>query len=1509
MMQRREFVDALARENRESYGTSDGRASLRVFELTFEHSWTYVFELVQNALDAHARAIAFRLSEDGDSVIFQHDGDAPIEEPEVEGISKIFRSTKGAASVGFMGIGFKSVFGRFREAQISGWGWTFRFEITQSVGNEYGDVQTDLLGAVMPIWDPGIECPEDGFTTRFELRMRRDRSVGLSADLSRFVSNHDLTPLAILAASRLQRLDVDGSVWDLSVDSVDDGTMTAIARADGAVHRWRLFSVEYQPSRRAIRRFLEYRRIQPKEDEREKVYEQAARKRRVLGILPLDDRWTPIPPERGRIYATLPTEVTLPFRIHVNADWLLNISRMGLGEIENAWQREIVDRIADVLGCLLDWVSRACSEPDTIKAGFAVLASPASEAVGIEAILAEEPWLSRLRDALKDAAVFPVWTERSSAIAFARPDETLVPPTPLADAFEEEPALEPGLLMNGPVLARAVLGSGAAGLLRRIRLLRTMTSGDLERAWAGGLQNWWSQLGAEKGARRDLMFRIWGALSMLNPEGDWSTEKLRCVRTESGQWQSACESAFMNELLPSDAEPGGSEARGFIHQCIPNPDHRVVDAWIRALRGGQQTGAAGEQRYLMAAREWIEKHARSVGLQKVIETAMDDLMASPTPNWEVLVPFGCWVMHRNRNRLLTHVLVDGNGQQRCVPIGDALLADPYVRPDAAGRSRRLLFPGTPTISAKYLDTSPEDTRKWCGFFEGTGAKGALRVRPVGSTTWKENQAAEFLGLEPERIDYSTRGYTLQDFDTRPVLPEPNASSEVRAAIAAWLDDGFSVLRGKGRRQAELFYRRRKRLQGTRPSLWVETLSELVWVPCADGCLRCPGDVLSRPDPARPDVPAAELSDALLEVLEREGVNFGTRVPEVTALQRLMNIGSQLTAGELAKLLHDVRAQISTDEDKRRFKQAVSELLVQSDDGDRIPVGRVVRRVGGRHRGALGGWITPIGRLHHALRDEFEHPNFPLDIPETATGDQALDYILDVWARARSSPDGLANSVREVLPSAYAYCLDDCSDDSALSERWANAVSDAAVFTDREWIAMADANNVYYDDVGDRRFIPVTARVRTVTSGHLANSLSDQRRTANALHLPLLSTSVKIEWFVDEGSRADDWIPRFDVICSLLQWVRGVDAADGDRSETESRRTELQISSKLAVRVSIDSAPPEYVPVNARLHGGVLTVTGRPVQFGADAAKELLRDFSFRQRGDLAANLTGMLMVIDEPRDFDLAVDKFRRSFAPDFDLPIRDSGPATDSDDLSEVDRTSATPVLSSTANKDLERERTEPEDSSVDSIHSPSVPSEDSSIVESAPSDPHTTEAVKPGAASFSRDRALAAQRRRAQELKESLKAEIAPSDDEHEANATEERGPITREPPSDEVYRRVAAQYERECGREPEYGDPYQEGWDLRSIDPATGRKRLIEVKGKGCLWDNDEVVELSRAQVHKAFAMSGGKQIDLWYLYVVERADDGSYSVLPIENPVDVASKWILCGGSWRMIADEPRRITIE
>ena len=105
-------------------------------------------------------------------------------------------------------------------------------------------------------------------------------------------------------------------------------------------------------------------------------------------------------------------------------------------------------------------------------------------------------------------------------------------------------------------------------------------------------------------------------------------------------------------------------------------------------------------------------------------------------------------------------------------------------------------------------------------------------------------------------------------------------------------------------------------------------------PCGDSRLRCPQDVFPQPDPARESAPVAELSGDLLSMPDREGVKLGVAIPEATVLQRLLEAGSRLAAEELAVLLREVREQVATEEDGRRFEQAVPELVVRSVDDER-----------------------------------------------------------------------------------------------------------------------------------------------------------------------------------------------------------------------------------------------------------------------------------------------------------------------------------------------------------------------------------------------------------------------------------------------------------------------------------------------------------------------------------------------------------------------------------------------
>ena len=1228
----------------------------------------------------------------------------------------------------------------------------------------------------------------------------------------------------------------------------------------------------------------------------------------------MDNDGMPQPPTKGRVYATLPTEVYLPIRLHINADWLLNISRTGLREFErNSWQREIADGITDILAFFLDWVACTLSEHDAAKAAFKVLAPPSSDSSGLEAILAEDRWLSMLRNRIEHAAVIPVWAEATGRLTFAKPGDTIVPPKPLATAFRQQPMLRPAILLKGAVLMENVLGPDAFKLLRKIGLLTEMSPRDLERVWQNGLEDWWETLADEPENQQRLLFFIWAAVAEVCDNETWSNAELPCLRSVTGKWISVNEATFLNEELPTEREPGGLETSWFMQPFILD-ENRLKAEWVTALR---RLNLKNPERTLLSkAWNWLEDHARSISLKEIIKDATNALMQLSSPDWSALVPLGHWAKHRRRADLLTHVFVESSDGPLGMLVDEALLADPYVE---HGQGRRYLFPTIPVISSVYLEEDPEggSAYEWRVFFEEAGAKGALKVVTIKSHAKQLEYmvVAEFLEREIGPSNKSNyKGYTLLDFDIELEPPDPDVPKELRKAFAAWFDDGFGVLKGNGRRKCEYFYHTRRTLSGNAPSAWMSKLSESAWIPCNDGEFRRPQEVLPQVDLAREDAPYAQLSSNLLSILEEEGIKFGSAIPEATSLQRLLTVGSQLSAEELAQLLSECREKVISDSDRLLFDQVLQNLTVPSNNDQRVPLSRIVKRVGGRFRGALGGWIIPLNLIDDALRKELEHPNFPRKFPEMTTGEQSLDYILNIWRRALSSPGGMANEVRDILPSAYAYCLEDCAENVSLSERWNEAISEAVVFAERDWVSLEHAENIYFDDVEDRRFIPSHFQIRTVTGGHLGHTRDEQLRTSVAIGLPLLSSSITMKWLIGDQTAtvSDDWGSRFDLICVLLRKVREGNSVESDRTENEAEtRPDIIHTSELTVEVYTGNGTTECVPVNAHLHEDILTVSGRPVEFGSDAAKEFLREFSFGQRANLAADLTGMLVAIDVEQDFCLAVDKFRRSHIPDFQLPEiflpdRESDEAANSGDRSAKKRDHNEPITGEGAREDLSADRT----SSYHTSGSTESDLPGDAMADGAQTSkskiPENRESDSMGG-SYTRERALAQQNSLAEQLRNSLKGEIVPSP---EKDGISELGTTSRDSRvglGDEEYRDVAVRYERDAGREPEVGNPHQIGWDIRSTDPETGEVRLIEVKGKGRPWDQDEVVELSRAQIRNAFEAKDEKIPESWYLYVVEITDKGDYQVLPVANPVSLASKWILSGKSWRMVAETPKCIT--
>ena len=1494
MSQFEKFIAELGEQNKKFYSTTDGRGTLKGLNLVFEHSWFYLCELIQNALDAEADSIKISIDEEGDALIFQHNGTRLFKKKDVKGISKVYQSTKGARSVGFMGIGFKSVFQRFQEVRISDIkGWKFKFTVHQKKNKEFGDVQRDRIGVVVPIWDSEIITPNDNYTTRFELRTRIKKELSLKEDIGKLLPKKDRSILAILAMAGLTQLQVKDHIWSIGISEKSEDGFEVTALSERESRLWRVFSEQFKPSKKAIASFLEHREIQPDDQEKEKVYRDVSRVRHVWGVLPLDNEGNPQPPKRGKVYATLPTEVKLPFGIHVSADWLLDIRRGDLREVDsNPWQIEIVEKIACILGQVLKWSAKTFTNPDTVKATFGILRPPSSELSSFESLIAGEQWLSKFRDYIENANVIPVWGEKLGELEYASSVNTLVPPSPFMSAFSEQPNLRPAVLLRGQVLMNCAIGRQAKEFLTSIRILNDLLPKELEEKWENGLEEWWCSLPNEDEIRRDLLFLVWGAVAEIVTKEGWGDLTLPCLRSIEGNWQSVEEATYLNEALPREDKSYGREVRQFLEPFIEK-DQLLDPKWVTKLRGVSKQ----DPEYAILSRiwNWIDDEARRVTLPEILRKAIDQLMQSEKPDSSVLVSIGHWAKNGNRTDLLTHVLVESENDQQIALLKDSLLADPYVD---HGQIRRQLFPGVPVIAADYLDKDPNQSSRhdWHNFFEKNGAKGELKVVESKKYVlrWSgREKAANFLGLS-DIGESNDNGYTLLNFDIEPKLPSSESPKEVLDAVAKVLEDGYRVLKGTGLRKVTYHYYYGYSPSGSKKSNWTIKLSELKWVPCDDGVLRRPREVLGSYDPAREDVPFAKLSSDLVSLLEQEGVNFGTEIPEATPLKKLSVLDISSSALEIAQLLKECRELNMKENDQKLFHQVIDELEFPTIDGSRVRLQRVVQKSGSGKglRGRLGSWIYPLAEFEETLRKELTHSEFPFDFPETTTGMQSLNFIFKVWNKAKSDLSNFVDDVGEYLPTAYGYLRRDLDDDSKLNDRWQCSKNSAMVFVNRQWVYLQDVDDVYFDDIEDRRFIPSNSDFRTATSGHLGNSRQVQQWTAKELGIPKLSSAVNINWkHANPQVVSKEWQGKFALICDLLESIRRSQSSEiGIRIDGSNKNMELNHVEQLTLIISVGDSPEEIVPINARRSGDTLTVAGLPIQFGSDAAKELLSRYSFRQRGDLATDLTTMFIAIDSD-DFKFAAEKFQRGYTPGFELPeILKRLPS--GENVDELEDTSGAKNLTANGGESVGSD----ESDEFTSGQRQSNKSNDGNLE----SDSDKTRADP----SYTKGQALAKPKFLVQQLRTSLKGEIQASSQDHVNEESDSETGGTGPKHEDTEYRKIVMRYELDEGRKPIEGGPNQAGWDIRSSDPKTNEVRYIEVKGRGRPWTNDEVVELSSAQVNRAF-----KDQTSWHLYVVEKLENGTYEVLPIGNPICDAAKWILCGEFWREVAEKPKNYSSE
>jgi hypothetical protein len=1537
--QAKAFIENVAKENSEFYGSSRGRGALRDLQQSFPHHWIYVAELLQNAVDEKAKSIHFTEPKPG-VVVLEHDGKA-FDEKDVEGICTKGVSSKGAGTVGFMGVGFKAVFRSFETVSISSGPWRFRLCARVTRGSEYGDLQREWMGAVLPKWDDSALPPSKGMACRFELRDRIERVQPILADFQA-VFREDNALMALLATREVNEVQLFGTTWLLSVEEHAQAGIAARCVISGiddkteTLKQWMLFRADYEPSREAVRRFLEHRAINPAPEDREHVYGEAARKRRVELFFPLDQEGFPDLPEKGEAFALLPTMQKLPFGVHVNADWLLTVTRMEFMDVEqgdnlegNEWQKEIRKRIPELVRGYISWLgSNDGLHSGLFKTAYNVFpgSDPPQDRFG--AWILGGDLEKSLRESITSVLFLPSLHDQSGKVSFLSPVEGRVLPPSFATGFEKKKDLLPWDLFGYNIVSRSTLGERACEYLLELGVLQELSASELASKWGDSkVKEWFEQLSEEN--RNPGLYTLIKSLSEI-PESSWLDGELICIPTEGLAWVSRKRAI----RLPADwgilvNEPHIAEMLlPFVGEsdCIVN---RQFENYVRS------------QHYS----GWIPN-------LPVVQKRLEDVVAAwwkslpekglDSSQIEDIVAFTCWVEEKQKSRRalvqkLLSTLPDGS--LALMDIDEVLLADPY-----AGNFRRVFLAGISSVAAAYYQHTPKDA-DWKSFLEGFSPrpKGRFQLDP-GARSLDVGEAQRILKERPPdtrvtslrqnwdrdpSVTVSNVGYVLVEFS----LNEDIAKELARGgeglyltSLAQWMNENTGPLR-EFTRQRLLYipygYSNIAEITLDLSARWISQLREHLWVIAKDGSGPYrPSDVLKRADPSRPSAPVADLSPELISVLEQAGVLFGASLPEAEAIRRLQFEGPSASLDVLHDLLESANSDLDGDQEKKRELANVLESTALFpvpqgtrliDRSRRVTGSRCVLHAGPGYRSDLN-WVVPL--------ESFEEGSLENKIVALAkqvyvfrtriSAGQCMDFLELVWGK---QPE--ADSVRHLLPRAYSYIAEDIRTDSGARERWEVIRAKARIYTlGRVWKAVQGADSVYYDDLGVAEVTQIVPRSQLATPGHLGLRTDgpDAPEGVPLLNLPLLSNHYKVEKIEgDEVKTPEQWRDRFKEVQNLLQKMAAMEDLKGDREETRTTllpELRLRVVTEIARLIVKASNHEELQRYNiwAEVSGNVITVAGSPSDFAAALCRILLDHFGINGLEDptLPTEVAVLIVLLDSD-DFKKHLQSIQARFgmpAPGDESKAAGSG---DFDGVSGSDAGHAEPTKNGAGTEVTK----EPSGKSTKNGGG-----EDKAKPEGATSDKDDPTKGTEGKGKHGgtgthtaadRERMIAGLLKRAAELKAFGLNPEQPGD------------AVPGEPQTDDRFRDAVVSYEKACGRFPVCKDPYQSGHDIDSFTsppdiPGRQLLRRIEVKGRSHPWEGEQTVELSRPQFEGALQPSIDGEVDLaldfeHWVYVVEDLGEGRYRVLPTRNPARNSRKFELRGGTWRHFVEEEGEVVGE
>jgi hypothetical protein len=179
-------------------------------EKAFPGQWHFLMEFIQNADDAGSTKLSIDISRDEIRVL--NDG-SPFDDDDVESICKVGRSSKtytekGEDYIGYLGVGFKSVFLISDNPQIYSGGYRFEFD------KHAWDQPEETPWQIYPLWidKASQDITKSGYTTGFRIPLSESVDDEMHDKLIEEVSAEHISDRTLLFLRNLEEIEIKDRV-------------------------------------------------------------------------------------------------------------------------------------------------------------------------------------------------------------------------------------------------------------------------------------------------------------------------------------------------------------------------------------------------------------------------------------------------------------------------------------------------------------------------------------------------------------------------------------------------------------------------------------------------------------------------------------------------------------------------------------------------------------------------------------------------------------------------------------------------------------------------------------------------------------------------------------------------------------------------------------------------------------------------------------------------------------------------------------------------------------------------------------------------------------------------------------------------------------------------------------------------------------------------------------------------------------------------------------------------